>query len=127
MINIKTKNFDNTTRFYEALYKGLDRGLELTGRMFRDEIKERTPVRTRNLQRNFKNKRIGALAQEIYNETPYTVYVEFGIGSQTDWPGGTRHPDWRGFAPRAMMRRGYDENINQVEKILTEELNKYLR
>lgn len=75
-------------------------------------IKNRTPVRTGNLKASMTGRKTGFAQGEVATSVPYAEFVEFGIGSQTDSPKGSRHPKWKGFSPRAMMRKGAQDLVN---------------
>jgi len=108
---IKIKDTNNTSRILEAMYRGVDRGLAVSGRFLRDEIKPITPVDTGKLQKSMRTDRKSGNTQTVSTDVEYAKYMEFG----------TIH-----IAPRAMMRKAFDSNVANMTRIFVQEINKFI-
>jgi len=121
MINITTKDINNTNEVFESLYKGIDQGLTKSAMYLRDQVKPITPVDTGRLKKSMKYERVEATMVRVTadpqrfiddREPYYAWYVEFGTVK---------------MAPRAMIRRGFDENVDEVYNRFVKEINNSLQ
>jgi len=79
------------------------------GGLLETYIKEFTPVKTGNLQGSFIGSMTGWAKGQVETNIVYAPFIEYGTGSQSDFPEGSKHPEMKGIAPRAMMRKGADK------------------
>lgn len=99
MITIKVKDTNNTTEFYANLYAGIDDGLNKSASLLRRQIRDITPVRTGALKKSMSTERVSGTQSQVATELEYAPYVELGTVK---------------MAPRAMMRTGFDSNIEAI-------------
>lgn len=110
-----------TQQFKSAVNQSMKAGIDY----LKQKVDEKTPIDTWNLIKNTKI-RVRWLIWEVYNDTEYAPYVEYGVKSQTyNYHKGGR-VYYSGVWAR-MMSRTADEEEKNVAKIVEDIITKSIK
>ena len=124
-------------RFNRAVVPSLERAIKVIHR----SVRENTPVDKGDLQESIKwdvqRKPLVGATGEVYTNSEYAYYVEYGTGIYAESGAGRKTP-WvyykdgkfyytHGQRPQSYMRKGFDESINKATQEFSYQMKRELK